>query len=28
VFLSRVVDADTGDAAGGPAKVIRLPTKP
>lgn len=28
VFLSRVVDAATGDAAASPAKVIRLPTKP
>jgi hypothetical protein len=28
VFLSRVVDADTGEVTGGPAKVIRLPTKP
>lgn len=28
VFLSRVVDADAGEIAGSPAKVIRLPTKP
>ncbi len=28
VFLSRVVDGDAGEAAGSPANVVRLPTKP